>query len=104
MAKFDPNRPYGVVCGDHHGARYEQDNRLFDSAGDEVRVVDQEPEVSPDDEAPAIPQPVQKKPLPRRGGRKPKAVAQQEVPQDGHGSEPGVGDVEPEPQAPEETA
>lgn len=36
MAKFDKNKPYGQVSGEHGGAAFEQDGALFDAHGNEL--------------------------------------------------------------------
>lgn len=88
--KFDPNKPHGVICGEFHGARYEQAGRFFGADGDEIAIGD-EPQ---SDEQPA------EKPQAQRRGRKPKPV---ELPAQAEPA-PADDDIEPEPQAPEENA
>lgn len=36
MGKLDLSRPYGLICGDTQGRRYEQDGRYFNPAGEEI--------------------------------------------------------------------
>lgn len=38
MAKFDKNKPYGQVSGEHSGAAFEQNGLLFDAHGNELTV------------------------------------------------------------------
>lgn len=36
MAKLDKSRSYGEICGDANGARFVQDDILFDALGDPI--------------------------------------------------------------------
>lgn len=63
MATFDKSRPYGQVFG-LHAASYEQDGRLFDAAGHEIKPEKpQAAEATEPAERPAA------EPVKRRGGK-----------------------------------
>ena len=36
--KLDKSKPHGVISGEHFGAVFEQDGRMFDESGDEVVI------------------------------------------------------------------
>lgn len=50
MSTLDRNKPFGVVFGGYTEARYEQDGKLYDGAGNELKR-------SGDTTGPAIPPP-----------------------------------------------
>lgn len=39
--KLDKSKPHGIISGEHFGAAFEQDGRVFDADGDEI-VITQE--------------------------------------------------------------
>lgn len=39
-AKFDPQKPYGTITGDHYGRAYDQGGKFFDIAGNEIVVTE----------------------------------------------------------------
>lgn len=41
MTKLDRKQPYGMIQGDLHGRRYEQNHKFYDESGDEVPDVDE---------------------------------------------------------------
>ena len=52
--KLDRKQSYGQISGDHHGAMFEQNGRMFDADGEEVIVTAADPEASIDNESPAV--------------------------------------------------
>ena len=63
MTTLDKRKPYGEIMGYHRGARYEQDGKLFNSAG---KCIDEPeaPEV-PEPKVEVVKAPEKKKPVKR---------------------------------------
>ena len=74
--KLDTKRPYGVISGDHYGAVYEQDGRVFDRNEEEIVIAADEVDNEQQESAPAPKAAKQKtvKVAGKRGGRPAKSA------------------------------